>query len=127
MPTVKVTLDQTTAPWTVQVDKDPIKIPRNANPQSIHWHLSGNAYAGEFRPLGGAKPGFAWAGAKPTGGIFDGPTLSAKKKAVTLKDHHTAASSKGDWPYALCVVLDGVTYQTGPLTIAGQNPIIRNN
>lgn len=132
MPTLKVTLDQTTTPWTVVVDPDPIDIPRNANPQSIHWHLVGNAYGGKFKSLGGAPPPFAWSGAEqPLPGIFEDPTLSPKKKALTIKDKHTgpgSSSGKKGWSYALSIVVDGATYQTaGSASIQGKDPVIKNN
>lgn len=135
MPIVKVTLDEETG--TLQVDQDPVQIPPDANPQSIHWHLSGNAYPGKFKSLTGTPPGFAWSGPEPISGIFDPPTLSDKKKALTLKDKNPpdkknpskgSKGSIGEWAYSLSAVVGGVTYQTGGLVTAGsQDPIIKNN
>jgi|KBSMisStandDraft_5_1062788.scaffolds.fasta_scaffold491806_2 hypothetical protein len=140
MPTVKVTFDQTTNPWTILLDTNPIDIARNANVQSIHWHLAGNAYAGQFMPVSGAQPGFEWNGPKPP--PFDPPTLSTQKKALTIKDHHHNAASKGEWLYILRVLFDGTVYKTiitkkiaplaktasGGMSILGsQNPTIKNN
>jgi hypothetical protein len=136
---VNVTLDQTTNPWTLQVDTNPIDIPPNANPQSIHWHLVGIARGGKFKSLTGAEPGFEWNGPSPL--PFDDPTLSPKKIALTIKDNHTNAASKGEWPYILRIVLNGTTYRTSALTVKAraaktkggmgilgtQNPTIKNN
>ena len=130
----KVTLDETTG--TLQVVPDPIDIPPDANPQLIHWHLVGKAYSGKFKSLTGTPPAFTWSGPVPPPGIFDAPTLSTKKKALTIKDENPpdpvkrskgSKASRGDFPYSLAIVVGGVTYKTGPVTIAGKDPIIRNN
>jgi hypothetical protein len=121
MPTAKVTLDQTTTPWTVSIDLRPVKMPKNAAPQKIHWRLRGNAAAGQFLPLGGAKPGFSWGAAMPPNDVFTDLSLSAKKKSVSMTDHHPDAQSNGQWVYALNVKVGGVVYTTGA------TPMIKNN
>jgi hypothetical protein len=141
MPTVKVTLDETTTPWTIVLDTNPIVIPRNSNAQSIHWHLAGNAYGGQFKSLTGSPPPFQWNGVPPPAGTFEDPTLSPQKKALTIKDNNKSAANKGEWGYTLCIVVGGTTYKTnlkkvkatsakvsGGMSITGSgNPTIRNN
>ena len=129
MPTVKVTLDQSTTPWTLQVDADPVVMGRNAKAQPIHWHLSGNAYAGEFLDPSGSKKGFSWEN-NPPDGVFDAASRSPKKKALTLQDKNFNAGSKGEWEYALRMKLDGTVYTTAGASKTlggGGSPTIKNN
>ena len=121
MPTARVTLDQTTTPWTVAVDLRPIKIPKSATPQKIHWRLRGNASGGEFQPLSGGKPGFSWGTPAPPKKVFTSLKLSAKKKSVSVTDSHPDAQSNGQWSYALNIKVGGVIYTTGA------TPMIKNN
>ena len=121
MPTAKVTLDQTTTPWTVAVDLRPIKIPKNSTPQKIHWRLRGNASGGEFQSLSATKPGFSWGVPVPPSNVFSNLKLSAKKKSVSVMDNHPDKSSNGDWGYKLNVKVGGVIYTSGA------TPMIKNN
>jgi hypothetical protein len=152
MPIVKVSLDTSNSSGTtvrLELKTNPIEIKKKAKPKnkSIHWHLSGNAYSGAFRLQTDAPPGFAWSGAtaakRPPPGTFEDATLSTQKKALTVKDNHkdaTTTSSAEGWAYTLSFDVGGVTYQTdktttivqtsptsGPATITGQDPTIRNN
>jgi hypothetical protein len=143
MATLNVTLVPTNNPSVIDVDEsgNANVIKKNAKKQHIHWRLRGNASSGEFMPLTGANPGFAWASSPPPPGpppigIFSDPKLSPKRKSLTIDDTHKDATSDGEWSYQLSIKVNGVVYQT-ILTSAKQktkakmlittNPTIKNN
>lgn len=123
---LKVTLNESTTPWTVDIDqKDNANhVARNANAQTITWQLNGNAATGIF-------VSFAWVGTPPPSGIFSSPLISPNGKEMTISDLNNTSSTTGEWLYQIGVqlVTNGPVYYSGYVPIAGTatNPSIKNN
>jgi hypothetical protein len=117
---LQVTLD--TSRKTLQVDASTVLNP-GLEPQTISWHLEGNAAGGTFLY-------FVWV-QEPPAGIF-GPFTSIRGSGwATLANLHVGDTSAGTWPYRLAVEIKGVTYWTPPpkaeATESGGTPNIKNN
>ncbi|HET9033474.1 MAG TPA: hypothetical protein VFN25_11275 [Dokdonella sp.] len=131
MTTLKVTLDESTTPWTVNVNQsgNANHVPHGAKAHTITWRLSGNAKTGFFVPLSDPEPGFSWFRTKPSEGIFSDMAIRGNGKKLTVNDTNDNASSKGEWTYVMRVNVGGTVYSTiAVATIAtNTNPTIRNN
>lgn len=129
---INVTLDTSVTPNVLNVDdKGGIKIPKNANPQTISWNLTGNLARGEFASLSGNAPGFEWvSNPPPAPGVFGQPQIGSNGNSLTVVDHHPDSNSNGTWIYRLRVLLDGTVYQTTSeigIAATSKNPIIIND
>jgi hypothetical protein len=118
---LRVTLDQSTQPWTVDIDQNgnANHIDRSAQPQTIVWELEGNAANGQLLPM-------SWVETPPDG-IFGPAQLAPNGKSMQMTDLNDDAASSGDWVYRLSVELDGQTYSTLDDTGTNTNPSIKNN
>ncbi|MEO7148520.1 MAG: hypothetical protein ABIY40_01055 [Rhodanobacteraceae bacterium] len=129
--TLYVTLDQTTTPWSVDVNQsnNANDVAQNALAQTITWQLSGNAAAGTFNSLTDPhNPGFAWTGTAPRAGIFHTPALNANGNTLTISDLNNSSSTTGSWNYKMCINVGGTLYTTITTGIRGTNtnPSIKN-
>ena len=129
---LKVTLDKSTNPWSLDVDQhgDPNHVNQGPNPQRIVWTLMGDASSGSFVALDANEPGFAWFGEQPADGIFDGLSISPNSsKQLTVTDYHLSAASSGTWIYTLRAQIGGTVYATIAISPTGENtnPSIKNN
>jgi hypothetical protein len=118
---LRVTLDKSTHPWTVDIDQqgNANHIARSAQPQTIVWALEGDAAGGQLQPL-------SWV-VEPPKGIFGPPEVAPNGKRMAMSDLNDDASSSGDWIYRLSVELGGQTYTTLDTTGTNTNPSIKNN
>ena len=118
---LRVTLDKSTRPWTVDIDQsdNANHIDRSAQPQTIVWTLEGDAANGQLQPL-------SWVDAPPEG-IFGPAEVAANGQRMLMSDLNDDAASSGDWIYRLSVELDGQTYTTLDSTGTNTNPSIKNN
>lgn len=113
-----VTLDQSTTPWSVDVDQhgNANQVNRSANSQNITWQLQGNAATGSF-------VSFQWiTNPPPPNTIFGSFTLSGTGKQATMSDLNNSDSTSGVWIYKLTINVDGTQYST----IAQLNPRATN-
>ena len=118
---LRVTLDKTTQPWTVDIDQHGYAnhIDRSAQPQTIVWTLEGDAAGGQLQPL-------RWIDTPPDG-IFGPPVLAAHGQRMQMSDFNHDQATSGNWIYRLSVELDGETYTTIDTTGTNTNPSIKNN
>lgn len=118
---LRVTLDKSTQPWTVDIDQqgNANHIDRNPLPQTIEWKLEGDAANGQLQPL-------SWVDTPPEG-IFGPAQLASNGKSMQMTDLNKDAATSGDWLYRLSVALDGQTYSTLDTTGTNTNPSIKNN
>jgi hypothetical protein len=118
---LRVTLDKSTQPWTVDIDQhdNANHIGRSAQPQTIVWELEGDAANGQLQP-------FAWVDTPPDG-IFGPAQMAPNGKSMQMTDLNKDAATSGDWVYRLSVELDGQTYSTLDTTGTNTNPSIKNN
>lgn len=122
--TLYVTLDQTTNPWSVDVNQsnNANDVAQNALAQTITWQLNGNAAAGTFNSLTDPhNPGFAWAGTAPRAGIFHTPALNANGNTLTISDLNNSSSTTGTWTYKLSINVGGNLYDTITTSITAKN------
>ena len=130
MPTLNVTLDQTTNPWSLSVSEanNVNEIPRSSVAQTITWQLSGNAASGTFNAANNPDgPGFAWIGTQPPRGVFINPQLQGSQ--FSLSDLNNSSATAGTWTYQLCATIGGTTYKTiaSPgISGTNTNPKIKN-
>jgi hypothetical protein len=122
---LKVKLDTTTTPWTVDIDENngANHFPQSANAQTISWELTGNAATGtfvDFHFLPNQTP--------DPSGIFGSPNYGTNNKSLSITDSHTSASTKGTWIYFLEIDVGGNPYSTtsSTLTAVTNNPTIKN-
>src|SRR4051812_4692003 len=110
---LSVSLNQSTTPWSVDVDQhgNGNEVDQSASPQTITWHLNGNAANGSFVSLSDPNPGFAWVTAPPAG-VFGTPTLSNNGNQLSITDNNPGPSSAGTWTYVLRVNVGGTVYST---------------
>ena len=119
---LKVKLDETTNPWTVDVEQkdDANHVPRGSSSQTITWQLHGNAAAGDI----------AWVEwlIQPPSGVFGTPNISHNGNVLTISDLNDSVASTGDWPYQISVTLNHQTYYTPTDSDDGttSNPTIKN-
>lgn len=126
---VKVTLDTSTDPWSLAVDRNPILIDPDSNAQTITWQLTDDAATGSFNAQDAVHPGFAWPKEEASHpGIFDTPSSDTPKHQVTMRDHHHGHSSAGEWFYQLSATIHDKLCQTPNASTAGRtsNPSIKN-
>ncbi|HEV2540543.1 MAG TPA: hypothetical protein VGU03_12705 [Frateuria sp.] len=118
---LRVTLDKSTQPWTVDIDQNgnANHIDRSPQPQTIVWQLEGDAANGQLQPLN-------WVDTPPDG-VFGPAEPSSNGKSMQMTDLNKDAASSGDWVYQLSVALDGQTYSTLDTTGTNSNPSIKNN
>lgn len=118
---LRVTLDKSTQPWTVDIDQqgNANHIDRSNQPQTIVWMLEGDAAHGELQPL-------SWVDAPPDG-VFGPVQVAPNGRRMEVTDLNDDAASSGDWIYRLSVELDGQTYSTLDSTGTNSNPSIKNN
>lgn len=118
---LRVTLDKTTQPWTVDIDQhdNANHIDRSPLPQTIVWTLEGDAAEGELQPL-------SWIDTPPDG-IFGPAVVAANGQRMQMRDFNHDAATSGDWIYRLSVELDGAIYTTIDTTGTNTNPSIKNN
>jgi hypothetical protein len=120
---LRVTLDKSTRPWSVDIDQhdNANHIARDPHPQTIVWALQGNAADGQLQAPSWVDP--------PPDGIFGSPEVTPDGKHVHMTDLNDGPATQGDWIYRLSLVLDGQTYSTldqlPPAT--NSNPSIKNN
>jgi hypothetical protein len=128
---MKVTLDKSTTPWSVDVDDKggENKVDRSKKPQDVVWELSGNAAQGAFESLDGDKPGFEWVGTAPDKKIFSDPWRTDNDKKLKIKDTNENTGDPKEYPYVLRIKLDNKVYSTitekGPI-LTNTNPVIIN-
>ncbi|MEO6968958.1 MAG: hypothetical protein ABI132_10985 [Rhodanobacteraceae bacterium] len=128
--TLYVTLDQTTNPWSVDVNQNnnANDVAQNALAQTLTWQLTGNAASGTFNSLTDpVNPGFGWTSTPaPRAGIFHTPTLSGN--TLTISDLNNSSSTTGTWTYKLCINVGGNLYHTinTSITAKSTNPTIKN-
>jgi hypothetical protein len=126
---LKVTLDKTTTPWSLDIDEKDKEnhVGRGPNAQTIEWKLTGNAASGSFDSQNNSPPGFTWITTPPSG-IFGPPTLEDNGDKLTMTDLNIGTNSVGDWIYQLSATIDGVVYQSGATSITANNtnPTIKN-
>lgn len=118
---LRVTLDKSTQPWTVDIDQhgNANHIDRSPDPQTIEWKLEGDAANGELQPL-------SWVDTPPDG-VFGPVKVDSHGKRMEVSDLNKDAATRGDWIYRLSVKLDGQTYTTLDTTGTNTNPSIKNN
>jgi hypothetical protein len=126
---LSVTLNTANTPWSVDVDQhgNGNEVSQSSTPQTIVWHLNGNAASGSFVSLSDPQPGFAWI-SQPPAGVFGTPTLSNNGNQLSITDSNPGQASAGTWTYVLRVNVGGTVYSTKTLSITGTdtNPWIRN-
>lgn len=122
---LKVKLDKTTTPWTVDIDENngANHFPQSANSQTISWQLTGNAATGtfvDFYFLPNQTP--------DPGTIFGAPNYGTDKKSLSVSDNNISSSTTGTWIYYLEINVDGSPYSTtsSTLTAVTNNPTIKN-
>ncbi|SEJ05674.1 hypothetical protein [Frateuria terrea] len=119
-----VSLDESTDPWSVQVDQqgNANHVGRSPDPQTITWQLTGNAASGSIIS-------FQWIATPPPEGIFGSPAISGNGNQLTLSDTNNSASTAGTWTYQLTVEVDGNDYSTVADLPTGTSttPTIKNN
>jgi hypothetical protein len=106
------------------------QVPKNPQPQTITWHLTGEIAQGNFVPMSAPEPGFQWVDKEaPKVGIFTPATIGSGGNSLSIQDTHTDSSSSGEWIYKLRVQYQGQVYTTthslGPAATVN-NPIIIN-
>src|SRR5690348_15402144 len=118
---LRVTLDKSTRPWTVDIDQNgnANHIGRSAQPQTIVWALEGDAAGGQLLPL-------SWIQTPPDG-IFGPAEVAPNGQRMQMSDLNDEPASSGDWVYRLSLELDGQTYTTLDTTGTNTNPSIKNN
>jgi hypothetical protein len=129
--TLKVTLDQSTNPWCLDIDQNDNAnhVARGPNAQTITWQLNGQAASGSFNAQGGSQPGFAWvSNPAPPAGIFGDPALGPNNNEMTMSDLNNSSSTTGDWVYQLSATIGGAVYQSNKTSTTAQNtnPTIKN-
>lgn len=112
---VAVTLDTTTNPWTLRIPsgQQQISVDSSDLGQTITWVLQGDNLADATFSTDRSNPGFEWLTSdppKPT--IFSAPHPNASDNQLSITDHNSGNAAKGEWPYRLCVMLDGDPYYT---------------
>jgi hypothetical protein len=121
---LRVTLDKSTDPWSVDVDEhgNPNHVDRSPLQQTIAWELEGDAHAGELLPV-------AWLDPPPPAGVFGMPELASNGKRMTMSDLNEDAATSGSWDYRLSLNLGGQQYSTRSTLPVGTNtnPSIKNN
>lgn len=123
--TIKVTLDQTTNPWTLDVSAPQVSV--DAFPMTIDWQLDGTPAGSEWSTDQG-YPAFKWLenNNKPPPGTFSNPGINGVD--LTAQDNGPAG---GPWPYQLCIKLNNQYYYTsnalGPVGKEGKAPTVKNN
>lgn len=121
---LRVTLDKSTQPWTVDIDQrgNANHIARDRKRQTIEWALEGDAAKGQLQPL-------SWVDPQPPEGIFGIPQVSPDGHRMSMTDDNPDEASAGDWIYRLSLALDGETYSTLDTGPGGTNtnPSIKNN
>jgi len=121
---LRVSLDKTTTPWSVDIDQsgNANHVPRNAAAQTITWQLVGNAATGSY-------VSFQWQGTGPPNGVF-GPFTpdSSNSSRATMSDLNNTQATSGTWIYKLTIEVDGVEYSVIiSLTETNTNLTIKNN
>jgi hypothetical protein len=135
---LKVTLVQIGPDWFVDVDEQgnpqPNHVDRDPNPQTISWHLSGNAYQGSF-----STSSLAWQNPPPKPGTFDDAIPTPQGKHLNMTDNHVSSSTAGTWIYQLSFKIGSKKYSTlvalasggkkkgGVTSLTVTNPTIKNN
>lgn len=121
MPTLTVTLDQTTTPWTLAVSQSQVQV--NAYPTTIAWQLNGNASSGTW-PTDAQHRAFAWLGTPPPPGTFTNAAINGGDLSATDNGGAT-----GTWSYQLCALLNGQYYYSPITSLRGlpTTPKIKNN
>ena len=121
-----MTLDQSTTPWSVDIDQhgNANQVSRSANSQTITWLLEGNAATGSF-------VSFQWiTNPPPSNSIFGPFTPGQNNKQATMSDLNNSDSSAGTWIYKLTIDVGGTQYSTiaalSPRAV-NTNPTIKNN
>lgn len=126
-----VTLNQTTTPWSLDVDQQGNANHVNQSPtkQTITWELTGNAASGSFVALNDPNPGFAWDGTAPSSTIFSDLALCGNGNQMSIDDLNKDASTTGTWSYTLRTTVGNTVYTTTSESIAATttNPCIKNN
>jgi hypothetical protein len=121
---LRVTLDKSTNPWSVDIDEhgNPNHIDRSPQPQTIAWELTGDAEAGQLSPL-------AWLDPAPPSGVFGDPEVAGNGKRMTMSDLNPDPATSGSWDYQLGLTLGGRQYSTRATLPVGtnSNPSIKNN
>jgi hypothetical protein len=120
-----VSLDETTTPWSVDIDESnkQNEVSRGPKSQVITWQLTGNAASGTI-------VSFQWLTVPPPSGSIFGPfTKSSNAKKATVSDLNNSAATTGSWTYQLTINVDGTNYSTiASLKIGtNTNPNIKNN
>lgn len=112
---IKVSLDQSVTPPVLKLEHyGHAHMDKAATPQTITWKLHGVLLQSKF-----TSASFRWLGTPPPAGIFGAATPSPNGHWLSMTDNHANANSDGDWPYALSVDYDGVTYTCPSSTDAG--------
>ena len=121
---LRVTLDKTTTPWSVDIDQkdNANRVDRNPQPQTIVWELTGDAATGQLQLL-------SWVDPTPPAGVFGPAQVAPNGNRMSMTDLNDGPGSSGDWIYRLSVVLDGQEYSTLQTLPVGTNtnPSIKNN
>jgi hypothetical protein len=121
---LQVSLDESTSPWSVDVDQqgDANHVNRSPNTQTITWHLTGNAASGSIIF-------FAWLGTPPPASIFGSPTITNGGNQLSLADTNPNASTAGTWAYQLTIRVGGNDYSSVGFLPTGTatTPTIKNN
>lgn len=123
MPTLIVTLDQTTSPWSLNVSSPQVEV--DTYPTTITWQLSGMP-SGASWSTNAQNPGFTWLGSnKPPPGTFTNPGINGTDLSATDN-----GGTGGPWPYQLCVALGSGYYRTSNVLLpidTQKAPKIQNN
>jgi hypothetical protein len=120
-----VTLDESTTPWSVDVDQHDKanEVGRSPNAQTITWQLEGNAATGNIIS-------FAWLSSPPPpGGTFGAFSIGGNGNQATMSDLNNSASTAGTWIYQLTIEVDDQEYSTIAALPIGTNtnPNIKNS
>lgn len=99
MSEIAVTLNQTTTPWTLDVDDPDLIVPQNANATPITWRRTQMPSDISWADDSDHKP-LTWLNS-PGEGIFTHRGMNGE--AFTLNDHNDSSTTKGAWSYRLCV------------------------
>lgn len=128
MTTVTVTLDQTTSPWTLDVNQQQVSVA--TYPSTITWELSGMPSGAAWPTDYQDHPPFKWVNDnnEPPPGTFTQPSISGVNLSAT--DNGSTGTNKGPWPYQLCIQIGTNYYYTSNSpSIAfrvGKAPTIKN-
>lgn len=120
-----VSLDQTTTPWSVDVDEhgNANQVSRSPNSQTITWQLESNAATGTI-------VNFAWLTNPPPASTIFGPfAIAPNGKQATMSDLNASVATTGSWIYQLTINVGGTNYTTIAALKIGTNtnPSIKNN